>query len=162
MNFSPSNSLEEALPENVDFAEDWNQFLEQWTNLYRKVSAKINGKERAFYPLELEIQNNQQFFRTDDTQKYRNVFRKVFDFRSIAPGATANITHNISPINSFTKIYGTCITRVIDYRPIPYVSTAAVNQGIELKVTATTINVINGAAAPQITSGVIILEYLKN
>ncbi|MHA1401152.1 MAG: hypothetical protein ACTSQE_12455, partial [Candidatus Heimdallarchaeaceae archaeon] len=62
MTFSPPSTLEAALPENVSFAEEYEAFHEQWTNLYRKVASKINGKERALYPLELEILNDQQFF----------------------------------------------------------------------------------------------------
>ena len=162
MTFSPASTLETPLPENITFAEDQEEFLEQWTNLYKKVAIKVNGKERALYPLQLEILNNQQFFTAEDTRAYRSVFRKVFNFSAIAAGATLNIAHGIGTFTGFTRIYGTCITNVVDYRPIPYVSVTAANQGIQLEITAANIVITNGAAAAPITSGNIILEYLKN
>jgi len=162
MTFSPANTLETALPENITFSEDWKQFIEQWTNLYRKVAIKINEKERAFYPLQLEILNNQQFFTVGDTRTYRSVFRKVFNFGAIAAGVTLNIPHGIGVFTEFTHIYGTCITNVVDYRPLPYVSVIAVNQGVQLGIVGINIVIINGAAAAPITSGNVILEYTKN
>ena len=161
MTFQPPFTLEPPLDENISFSADWDQFLEQITNEYRKAAKKINEKERGFYPQELEIINDQQFFTNGNPQAYRGVFRKVFPFGAIAAGATLVIAHNIAAFTEMTNIYGTCITNVVDYRPIPYVSVVNVNQQIGLVVTAANINVINGAGAAPITSGMIILEFLK-
>lgn len=162
MTFSPPNTLEAALPENVNFSEDWEQFLEQWTNLYRKMAVKINEKERALYPLSHEILNDQLFFTIGDTRNYRSVFRKAFNFGAIAAGAVLNVPHGIAAFTIFTKIYGTCITNVIDYRPIPYQSVAAANQGIQIGIVGANIVISNGGAAAPITSGIVVIEYLKN
>jgi len=163
MIFQPSSTLETALPENVVFSEDHKQFIEQWTDLYKKVASKVNGKERAIYPLELEILNDQRFFTVGDTRTYRSVFRKVFRFDAIAAnGLPFPIPHGITGQTMFTKIQGTCITNVVDYRPIPYVSVAAANQCIQIGVVGNNIVIINGAAAAPITSGMVVLEYLKN
>ena len=161
MTFSPPNSLEPALPENISFAEDWKAFLEQWTNLYRKVALKVNAKERALYPLGLEILNDQQFFTAGDSRTFRSVFRKVFSFGAIAAGGVLVIPHQIDVFTELTRIYGTAITNVVDYRPIPYVSVAAANQGIQVEATAANVTITNGAAAAPITSGIIVLEFLK-
>ena len=162
MTFSPPNTLEAALPENLSFAESWEEFHEQFTNLYRKVSVKVNGKERGVYPLALEILNDQQFFSIGNTRAYRSVFRKVFNFGAIAAGAALNVVHGITNIVEFTRIYGTATTNVVDYRPLPFNSVIAANQGVQLVITAANIVVLNGAAAPPITSGIIVVEYLKN
>jgi len=161
MTFSPPNTLEAALPENITFGENWKEFHEQFTNLYRKVSVKINSKERALYPLELEILNDQQFFVVGNTREYRSVFRKVFNIGAVAAGATVNTAHGITNITSFTKIEGTCVTATPDYRPLPYSSPIALNQNILLSVTAANIVIINGAGNPNITSAIVVLEYLK-
>jgi len=161
MTFSPPNTLEPALPENVSFAPEWEQFHEQWTNLYRKVAYKVNGKERAIYPLGLEIVNDQRFFTVGDPQKYREAFRKVFNIGAVAAGATVNTPHGITNMTSFTKIEGTAVTVVPDYRPLPFSSPIALNQNIWLSVTAIDVVIVNGAGSPNITSAIVVLEYLK-
>lgn len=161
MTFQPPFTLEVPLDENISFAEEKESFLEQLTNEYRKAAKKINEKERAFYPQEYEILNDQRFFTAGDPQNYRNVFRKVFPLGAVAAGATAAIVHNIAAFTEMTRIYGTCITNVVDYRPIPFASVTNVNQQIQIIVTAANINVTNGAGAPPITSGIIVIEFLK-
>ena len=76
-------------------------------------------------------------------------------------GAALNIAHGITNFVELTALYGTCITAVVDYRPIPFVSVAAANQGIQVLLAGANITITNGAAAPNITSGIIIAEYLK-
>lgn len=161
MTFQPPFTLEPQLDENISFSDKWEQFLEQITNEFRKAAKKINEKERGFYPQEYEILNDQRFFTAGDPQNYRSVFRKVFPFGAIAAGAALVIPHNIAAFVEFTRIYGTCITNVVDYRPIPYTSVLAANQQIQLVVTAVNINILNGAAAAPITSGIVTLEFLK-
>jgi len=161
MTFSPPSTLEAALPENVSFAEEYEAFHEQWTNLYRKVASKINGKERALYPLELEILNDQQFFTVGNTRSYRSVFRKVFHFGAIAAGAVLNVPHGIDVISAFTRIYGTIITNFPDNRPLPYVDTFLVTNQASVLRNGLNIVIINGATAPAITSGLCVIEYVK-
>jgi len=162
MTFSPPSTLEAALPENINFAEDYEQFLEQWTNLYRKLAVKVNGKERAIYPLEQEILNDQLFFTAGDSRTFRSVFRKVFNFGAIAAGAVLNIPHGIAVITQVTRLYGNCITAVPDDRPIPFTSVVAANQGIQILRNGINIVITNGAAAPNIASGTVVIEFLKN
>ena len=122
---------------------------------------KVNDKERAYYPVDIEILNDQKFFVAGDPQRYRSVFRKVFSFAAIAAGATLNIAHGITGFVELTNLYGTCITAVVDYRPIPFASVAAANQGIQILLAGANISITNGAAAPNITSGICVCEYLK-
>lgn len=163
-NYQPGSGLEPPVDENVSFAEDWDEFRDQITDLWRTLSRKVNDKERAFYPDRLELTNSQKFFTAGNPQKYREAFRKVFNIGAIATGATLNndsTAHGITRIGEFTRIYGVCTTDVVDYRPIPYSSVTAANLGIELNVTATNVVIINGAAAPNITSGIVVIEYVK-
>jgi len=161
MTFRPEFTLEQQLPENVSFSEDKKQFLEQITKYYNSVARKVNEKERAYYPEEVEILNCQRYFVNGDPQTYRSVFRKVFPFGAIAAGAALNIVHGITGIVELTNLYGTCITTVVDYRPIPFNSVAAANQGIQVLLAGVNITITNGGAAPNITSGIIVCEYLK-
>ena len=164
MTFEPTNALEVALDENINFAEDWKEFLEQFTSTERDLARKINEKERGMYPEEQEILNSQKFFTAGDPRTFRSVFRKVFPFGAIAAGANLVVPHGVAVFTMLTRLYGTCITDLIDYRPIPYVSTVGVTDHIQVEVTAANITVTNGlgVGAPNITSGVIVMEYLKN
>jgi hypothetical protein len=90
----------------------------------------------------------------------RQSYRQVYTFGAINAGASLTINHNISNVVNFTHIYGTCITSVPDFRPIPYSSATLVTNQIEIKVTSTQINIINGNTAPNIVSGIVVLEYL--
>ena len=91
----------------------------------------------------------------------RQSFRQFFEFDAIAIGATLAITHEIEDIDEFTRIFGTCVTAVPDFRPIPYASATVVTEQIEVNLTSTTLTIINGATAPAITSGRVVVEYLK-
>lgn len=149
-----------ALAENISFSPDQKQFLNQFTEVYGKIARASNSKDVGIYD-EVEILNGQKFFGATPQVK-REAFRKVFNIGAIAAGATLATAHGLTNIAHFTRIYATVTTASSDYRPVPYVSVAAVNQGIEIKVDATNVTIINGSAAPNITSGIIILELLKS
>lgn len=121
----------------------------------------VNIREIGQYDT-VELLTGQQWFTTGDGQTKRFTFRQVYVLPATAAGATTTIAHGITGQTLFTKIYGSCITNVVDYRPIPYASVSAVNKQIEINVDTTNINIINGASSPNITSGIIVLEYLKN
>lgn len=163
MTFAPINSLSAFLPQNIAFSNDPKQFLIQITKLFSDVSRYMNLREICVYDL-TEIPTGEQWFNATNTQVKRDGYRQVYNIGPIAAGATSTTAHGITGYSTlnFTHIYGTCITVVVDYRPIPYSSVTAGNQQIELKVDATNITIINGAAAPNITSAIIVLEYLKN
>ncbi len=123
------------------------------------VNAKVNG---AFEPIEV-ITGEKWFEETTQGEQIvrRQTYRKFLRFGAIAAGATLNITHDILELDEFTKIYGTCETDTPDFRPIPYASATVVTLQIELNVTSTQINIINGATAPNIVRGIVVVEYLK-
>lgn len=157
MSFGPNNTLGNFLAENFVIPKDdqYDIFLKRTLEDHARF---INRKDTGSYDL-VEQLINQQYFGTTPQQK-RQVYRKVFSFGAIGVGATLNIVHNITQVTIYTRVYGCCITAA-DFRPIPYVSVAAANQGIELRVNAANIVIINGAAAPAINSGIIVLEFLK-
>jgi hypothetical protein len=160
MTFSPANAQTAYLPINQTFSEDDEQFLIQITNRDRDIARYLNLREIGVFDLTENLTGQQ--FPGATPQVKRQTFRKVFEIGAIAAGATSTTAHGITGITSFTNIYGTAVTAVVDYRPIPYSSVTAVNQQIEIKVDSTNITIINGAAAPNITSAIVVLEYLKN
>ncbi len=159
-NYKPDSSYEPPLTETIDFSEDLEVLLRQLDEAYKKVARKVNNKERALYPL-LEIINDQQFFTSGNPQKYRSVFRKVFEVGAIAAGATLNTAHNIDTIGTITRLYGMALTAVPDERPMPFADVTLVTNQILLARNGVNIVIVNGATAPNITSGIVVIEYTK-
>lgn len=161
MTFSPTASIGPFIQTSLFFPEEFPEFRAAFLQLYRQLSYTVNIKQIGVFDLQ-EFLSGEQWFTAGDPQTKRQTFRKAFNIGAIATGATSTTAHGITNISSFTHIYGTAVTDVVDYRPLPYVSTAALNQQTSLTVTATNIVIVNGAAAPNITSSIVVLEYLKN
>lgn len=168
MTFGPANAQSSFLPIEFDIPSDDDLARELISKRERLTATIVNVKQNGQYEL-LELLSAQQWFSTgiaSAPNKPRYGFRQVYSFGAIAPGATLLIPTTIPVIAGqtlfFTLIRGSCVTNVPDFRPIPYSSATAVNQQIEIKVDTVNITIINGAGAPAIVSGIVVLEYLKN
>lgn len=161
----PVNSTNAYLPTYRYLPEDPQELLVVLNQMYTDIANAVNIRQLAQYD-SVEMINGQQFFSQTATVNANEIkvfaYRKCFTLPATAAGATTNIAHGLTGVFQYTHIYGTCITDVVDYRPIPYAHAAAANQQIEIKILGANIVVVNGAAAPNITSGLIILEYTKN
>lgn len=160
MTFSPSNTRTSFLPLSSVFPENEEQLLIVHTNNYNSISRAVNLREIGQYET-VEVQNGQFFFNTADPQFPRQGFRKVFPFGAIAAGAALVFAHGITNLTEFTYIGGTFIADNGTYRPLPFVATGATNQQTAIYVDATNITIVNGAAANNIVSGIVVLNYLK-
>lgn len=161
MSFSPTNSQTAFLPTYVNLQADEEQLRIVLTSYLTNIAYGVNLREIAQYET-VELLNGQQFFDPNDAQKKRYGFRKVFPTGAIASGATALIPHGITQQTIFTYIGGGVVTDFPDYRPLPYVSVTGVAACIDIRVDATNIIIVNGTGAgPNITSGIVTLEYLK-
>ena len=161
MTYAPQNTLSVFLPTTEVFPEDNEQFLNKLTHVYTKIAQFTNAKEIGYYDL-VEQVNGKQFFDPANAQRKRTNFRKVFSFDTIGTGATLNIPHGLTGVSIYTRIYGSCLTSTPDYRPIPFVSTAAIANQVSIRVAGANIVITNGGTAPNITSGIAVLEYLYN
>lgn len=160
MNFAPPNSMGFFLDPSPIFPDDFEMYKRTVRDYLLNTAQCVNGREISTYPLN-EILAGKYYFISGNPQKFRNVYRKSFTLPAIATGATYIVAHGISNIVEFTLIQGNCLTDFPDFRPIPHVSVTAVNQGIEIRPTSTNLIVINGAGAPNILSGNVTLEYVK-
>jgi hypothetical protein len=161
MTFLPQFTLGNFVDEQIDLPETFDyEFIVSLKEVLEEHSRNINRKDTGQYePVELLC--NQTFPGATQQQK-RHIYRKIIATGAIAAGTTANLAHAIPAFTFMTRIYGTVVTNVVDYRPLPYVSTVALNQQISLTVTAANAVIVNGAASPNITAGFVILEYYKN
>lgn len=160
MTFAPDNAWINSLPVEFQLPENQEEVKSLISERHRQIASVVNLKENAQYEDE-ELLTGQQWFTTGNNQTKRYTYRKCFEFGAIAAGATLNIAHGLTNVSFYTKIYGCCSTAVVDYRPIPYASTTAINQQIEINVAGLNIVIINGAASPNITNGIVVLEYIK-
>lgn len=161
MTSSPVNTNSPYLQTSVWFPQDFDQFRIKFLELYRDISSNVNIRGIGVFDL-TEVVAGELWFTTGNPQKKRQTQRKVFEIGAIAAGATSTTAHGLTGVTAYTHIYGTAITAAPDNRPIPYASVTAVNQQIEINVTALNIVIMNGAAAPNITSAIVVLEFLKN
>lgn len=159
--FKPINSQTAFLNTFIDLQLNDEQLRIVLTDLITKSAYAVNLREIAQYDL-IELLTGQQFFTTGTAQTKRFSYRKVFEFGAIATGATYTTAHGITGQTIFTKIYASCVTDIVDYRPIPYASAAAITDQISIRVVGANIEIVNGATSPNIASGIIVLEYLKN
>jgi hypothetical protein len=130
----------------------------------------INLRDAGYYSQE-EFINGQTFFpnpnlnsTTSQQPIDRQVFRKVINFGALPNAAIKSVAHGITITSafSFTRIYACASDQSgSSYIPIPYVSTVAVNQNIELYVDATNVNIATAIDYTAYTICYVILEYIK-
>lgn len=161
MTFQPINSKTAFLPTTEVFPKDESQRLIKQTSNYTDIAQAVNVREIALYQDTQPVITGQQFSDPGNAQKKKYTFRTMYYFGAIAAGATLNIPHEIKNLFQLTHAYGTCVIGN-DFTSIPHVSTVALDEQISMEVTATDIEIINGAGGPNITSGIIVLEYLLN
>lgn len=144
------------LPVFEYYPEDEEELRIKLSILHSSIASAINIREIALYQDGQQITTG-QLFSNAGTQSQS--FRKTFYFGAIAPGVTHNIAHGLSGITLFTKILGGLVT-ANDFRPLPYVSATLITDQVGVLVDGTNVIIINGATAPPITNGVVVLEYL--
>lgn len=140
------------------FPEDAHQLSVEVDRSYLDIANAVNSRTIGlFSSTNPSVTGNSYFFSKNQRQQS---LRQIYSFGAIAAGATLNIPYSTKGLTQFAAIYGTCITALPDYRPLPYSSVTA-NANIELKVTATNIVITVGVASPNITSGLIVLEWIS-
>lgn len=155
MTFGPINTESPFLPITFDFPSlNPEEMAERLPKIYTDISSRLNTREISYYPLN-EIQNGQSWFTEGNPQTFRGAFRQVFTFSS-----TGNIAHNISNITQVNG-YGQFTDGTNFYGAI-YGSNTSIAGQISFYVTSTNIVILSGVGAPSISSGIIVLDYLKN
>ena len=140
-----------------DFSRDPVELSKGLNRIYVDIANAVNARTIGIFPQNVSAITGETWFLGPNV-KYQTI-RQVYPFGAIVAGATLTIPHGINNINQFTRIYGTVITTNPDYRPLPY-SAVTTTENMELYVDATNINIILGAAASDVASGLVVLEYL--
>jgi hypothetical protein len=131
------------------------------------IAIALNLKDSGYY-FQQEFINGQLLF-VDPSQiapnlNGRQIFRTVVNFGSLPNTTTTSVPHNIDVTQtfSFTRIYGVASDPVnFSYIPLPYSSTVAVANNIELYVDSNNVNITTGIDQSAYTISYVILEYVK-
>lgn len=153
MTYAPSNSESPFLSNTQRFNEE-EQLPDQLSRMYSNIAYRLNDREIGIYDL-VERTTGQKWTDPSNLQVRKETFRKVFSF-----SATGSIAHNISSLTQVTG-YGQ-YTNGTNFFGVLHSSSVAIAGQVSFYVTPTNLVIISGAGAPAITSGIIVLEYLKN
>lgn len=161
MSYGPINTESPYIPTSLKLNDKEEVLIPQLERMYTSIAPRLNEREISLYYLS-ELTTGQKWLTSSNLQVPKTTFRKVFEFGAIAPGATLNIPHGINTITLITKWNGGFVTAARK-RPLPFVSATAVTDQVQVDEDGgTNIVIVNGATAPAIISGVVIIEYLKN
>jgi len=160
-----SNNLTQVsyLRSSREFPEDIHLLSVQISKSYIDIANAVNLRTIGVFPKNTFVLTGESWFLTSSRQQS---LRQIYTFSTINPGVPISIPYRTDGLTQFSRIYGTCITAVPDYRPIPFASVTA-NANIEIKVVPTSnttgnIVITSGAASPVINSGLAIIEWLSN
>jgi hypothetical protein len=123
---------------------------------YIDIASRVNERTIGIYATNIPIQTGESWYFTGNSNKQQTL-RQVY---SITSYAAFNHGINFSSVSTFTVIRGIGYDGT-NYFPLPYVSGAAVANQVGLLVTPTQVTFSNGAGAPVIKSGFILLEWLS-
>lgn len=160
MTFSPEGSYGNVyLPTYKNYTLEQGALQDALARDYVKIAYAVNTRTNGIFET-VRTQCGDQYPDPDTNQDKLFVFRQLYTIdETIAAGASLTIEHGITNLIQFVRIYGSCITSVPDFRPLPHPSVTA-NANIEIIPDYTNITINNGAGGPDITSGTIVLEYL--
>lgn len=172
------------LPTTETFeATDTEELNKQIANVINAHALVINQKDSGFYETDtpqggsaanpLSFVSGQTFFPNptplsgQPNNIRRDVFRKVINFGALPNATTKSVAHNIT-VNSnysFTRIYGTATNPTagagaVRFIPLPYSSTAALTNNIELWLTNTNVSIRTGINRSAFTLCYVVLEWI--
>jgi len=143
-----------------EFPEDLHQLSVEVNRSYIDVANAVNVRTIGLFPVNRCAITGESWYFTTSRQQ---ALRQVYEFGTIAPGATLNIPYRDTGFNRLIRLFGTVLTAVPNYRTIPFSSATVVTDNIQVTLdhVNTQIIIVNGATAPSITSGFIVYEWLS-
>ena len=159
MSFSSDRpSLQNQLPLSVEFSDDPIEFRYDLNDIYQSIASAVNNKVGGLYVPEEKI-NSQQYFDSNNVQKFKNVYRMVVDFGALPNTGTKSVAHNIPGWTSafrLTQLYGAATD------PVALQGLSLPNDGILLSVDSTNVTVTTTSNRSAFTASTIVVEYTKS
>jgi hypothetical protein len=132
--------------------DDSDNLKKQLTGFCSQTNIAVNNRTISSFQTN-SIPNGESWFPLDSSNKLLDGFRVVFqisDSKLVFP-------HGISLINRVTRFYGSFFSGTF-WGPLPYVGIGGDN--ISILLTSEVVSVFRALAAPNIQSGILVLEYV--
>jgi len=170
MSDKPDKVFESILPTDFYLTEnpaDWRlQLMDEIKNIKYALNDKAIGKYST-----LETYTGETFFKSNDNNAERHLFRKVVDFGKLPQGDlpstyVKSVAHGIDVTSTtyFINIYGVANLNNSSFVPMPYYDTTFDRYHIALEADTTNVKIkITSAASSYYKdyTAYIVLEYLK-
>lgn len=146
-----------------NFPDDPEKLSDEMDKAYIDTAAAVNNRTIGLYPSSRPIVTGNSYFIFRDQRQQS--LRKVYPFGAIAPGTELDIPIGYANFDQFAMIYGTVVTNVPDYRPLPYIDCITLTTGMTILVApvggVNVIRIILGATAVPVVRGIAILEWIS-
>ena len=154
---TPTAQLQQApyLREQRNFPEeDLQSLAKQIDHAYIDIATKVNKRTIGTFAVNFQIITGESWFLKGQPNRQQSL-RQVW-----TQSTTAAITHNISGIDRFVRLFGAYTDGTNSYGLIPG-SNVAISGQISFYITPTQIIFLVGAGAPSITQLTVTLEWLS-
>ena len=156
-----SQNIATYIPVYDYIPEEWEASRTAIIEYLRAITEGVNIRTVGSYET-IEQLTGQDFIPTDKESKQRSVFRKVIDMEGLET-LPKSIPHgiSISANTHFIKIYGTATNPSTSFIPLPYVDITTPEEGIQVDVDMTNVNLNSSKSYSGYTTAYVILEYIQ-
>lgn len=127
------------------------------------IANAVNNRTISIFTTNKQSETGESWYYFQNRRK--QTLRKLYRFDAIAPGTELDIPIDIPSFTEFTRIWGTVVTDIPDYRPLPYVDPVVLTTGMGLLVGpiagVNNVRIILGATAQPVVRGFVVLEWLN-
>lgn len=144
--------------------DDLRELSNQCDHTYIDIAQKVNIRTIGLFASGFQIVTGERWYLQGQSQ-VQQTLRQLYPFGAVAAGTELDIPTGITNLVEFTRIYGTCITDVPDYRPLPFSDQGSATNNINILVATVAgtlqIRILPGSTGANIVSGNIVLEWLS-
>lgn len=163
MSISSERALLANQVSDVDYPDNFEEFIDVFNIEIKKIIDAINSKEGGLYTLQ-ELSTFNRYYDTVNLSNLRNVYRRTINFGRLPNATTKHVSHG-NTLNSeakVTKLYGGATNLITgSFIPLPFSSTTLADN-IILQATLDEVIVTTGANYSDYTDCTIVFEYVRN
>lgn len=162
MTFSNDQPLVANQVADTDYADNFDDFKEQFDRENKRFIDALNSKEGALY-LPQELATFQRYFDEENTQETRNVYRKLIVFGALPNATSKRVQHNITFTNvtRMTRLYGAATDpSSIQFISLPFSSPILANN-VSLQIDETDVIITSGIDLSNYINTTVVMEYTK-
>lgn len=155
--------LSNQLPISLDFPDEPDELNLFVQAIIKRIANATNSKESGLY-IPIETATFISYFTPNNSQKFRNVYRKVIDFGQLPNSTVKTMPHGINFTSDFslTRLYGAATDPVnLIYVSLGHCALSPPST-IELFLDSTNVIIQTGINRSNFTRSFVVIEYVKN